>query len=55
MKGVKKFVKKIMSKNGIAIASFAFLFAAFAANTACAFPFYEAEEPQGLKKLKKNN
>ena len=54
--GMKKFreiAKKFVVKYGTAIASCAFAFVAISANTSCAFPYYEPEEPAGLAKYKK--
>lgn len=54
MKKVKEIATKIVVKYGAAIASCAFAFVAIAANTSCAFPYYEPKEPQGLESFKKN-
>lgn len=53
MKKFREISKKIVVKYGAAIASFAFAFVAISANTSCAFPYYEPEEPAGLAKYKK--
>lgn len=50
---LKSSVKKFLIKHGSAIAGFAFVFATIAANTSCVYPFYEPEEPEGIRKLKK--
>lgn len=55
MKNVKNFFKKTVVKYGACIAAFAFVFATVSANTTCAFPFYEPEEPSGFDELKKFN
>lgn len=52
MKKVKEIATKIVVKYGAVIASCAFAFVAVAANTSCAFPYYEPEEPQGLENFK---
>ena len=55
---VRKFreiAKKFVVKHGAVIASCAFAFVAISANTSCALPFYEPEEPKGLKNFKKFN
>lgn len=52
MKKVKSVAKRLIVRHGAIIASCAFTFVAIAANSACVFPYYEPEEPEGLKKLK---
>ena len=47
--------KKFIIKCGALIASCAFVFAAISANTSCALPYYELEEPKGLDGFKKFN
>lgn len=53
MKKFKEAAKTFVVKYGAVIASCAFAFVAISANTSCAFPFYEPEEPAGLEKFKK--
>lgn len=53
MKKVKGIVKGVFAKYGAVIASCAFAFVVIAANTTCAFPYYEPEEPTGLERFKK--
>jgi len=58
VRGLRKFretAKKFVAKYGAAIASCAFAFVAISANTSCAMPFYEPEEPQNLASFKKFN
>ncbi len=55
MKKFRETVKKFVVKYGTTIASFAFAFVAISANTSCAMPFYEPEEPKGLGRFKKFN
>ena len=55
MRKFKETAKKFVAKYGTAIASCAFAFVAISANTSCALPFYEPEEPKSLKSFKKFN
>lgn len=55
MKLIKEKAKKFIIKYGAVIASCAFAFVAISANTSCALPFYEPEEPKGLDSFKKFN
>lgn len=55
MKKFREIAKKIVVKYGAAIASFAFAFVAISANTPCAFPYYEPEEPKSLENYKRFN
>ena len=55
MKMIKKVVTNLLLKYGTVIASCAFAFVVISANTTCAFPYYEPEEPTGLDKFKKFN
>lgn len=55
MKKLKSALKTFVVKHGKSIAAFAFAFVAISANTSCALPYYEAEEPQGLESFKKFN
>lgn len=53
---MKKFLnnaKNFVAKHGGVIACCAFAFVTIAANSPCALPFYEPEEPQGLNAYKK--
>lgn len=52
---MKKFLnnaKNFVAKHGGVIACCAFAFVTIAANSPCALPFYEPEEPQGLNAYK---
>lgn len=53
MKKVKSVAKSLIVRHGAIIASCAFAFVAIAANSACVFPYYEPEEPNGLENFKK--
>lgn len=53
MSRLKKFFNIVICKYGTTIACFAFIAATVSANTACCGPFYEPEEPAGLKNFKK--
>lgn len=55
MRKFKETAKKIVVKYGATIASCAFAFVAISANTSCAMPFYEPEEPKNLASFKKFN
>lgn len=55
MNKIREIAKKFVVKYGVAIASCAFTFVAISANTSCALPFYEPEEPKGLQNFKKFN
>lgn len=55
MKKMKELAKKFVMNYGGVIACCAFAFVAFAANSSCAVPFYEPEEPEGLAQFKKFN
>jgi len=55
MRKFRETAKKFVVKYGAAIASCAFAFVAISANTSCAMPFYEPEEPAVLDKFKKFN
>ena len=55
MKRFKKMAKNIVIKYGAAIATCAFAFVVMAANTSCAFPYYEPKEPKGLDSFKSYN
>lgn len=55
MKKLSEIAKKVIVKYGATIAACAFAFATIAANSSCAMPFYEPEEPKGLEKFKKFN
>lgn len=50
---IRKVASNMLEKCGKMVATSAFAFAKIAANTSCAFPYYEPEEPTDLKKLKK--
>lgn len=50
---MKKTISNFIKKYGNVIACCAFAFVAIASNSACAAPFYEPEEPEGLDKFKK--
>ena len=53
---MKKFLnnaKNFVAKHCGVIACCAFAFVTIAANSPCALPFYEPEEPQGLNAYKK--
>lgn len=50
---MKKAINTFIKKYGSIIACCAFAFVAVAANSACAAPFYEPEEPKGLDKFRK--
>lgn len=52
MKKFKKAAVDFVVKYGTVIASCAFAFVVFAANSACTLPFYEPEEPKNLDKFK---
>lgn len=53
MKNLKTLAAAFLKKRGALIASCAFAFVALSANSPCALPFYEPEEPEGLDKFKK--
>ena len=53
MKKLCSIAKKLLLKNGAAIAGCAFACVLVAANSACMLPFYEPEEPEGLETFKK--
>ena len=55
MRKFRETSKKFVVKYGAAIASCAFAFVAISANTSCAMPFYEPEEPKNLASFKKFN
>lgn len=50
---IREITQSTIEKCGKIIAASAFTFAQIAANTSCAFPYYEPEEPIDLEKLKK--
>ena len=53
MNKVMGLATKMVVKYGAVIASCAFAVVAISANTSCAFPYYEPEEPQGMENFKK--
>lgn len=53
MNRVKSKVKSLLGKYGAAVAACAFAFVFVSANSPCAGPFYEPEEPEGLNRFKK--
>ena len=55
MRKFRETSKKFVVKYGAAIASCAFAFVTISANTSCAMPFYEPEEPADLSRFKKFN
>lgn len=55
MEFFKEKAKGFITKYGAIVASCAFAFVAFSANTSCALPFYEPEEPKSLDSFKKFN
>ena len=55
MKFFKERAKSFITKYGAVIASCAFAFVTISANTSCALPYYEPEEPKGLDSFKKFN
>ena len=54
MKKIKLAAKSLIVRYGAVIASCAFAFVAIAANSACVFPYYEPEEPDGLDYFKRS-
>lgn len=50
---IKSVSNELFMKGGALLATVAMVAATFAANSACFFPFYEPEQPEGLEKLKK--
>lgn len=55
MRKFREVAKKFLVKYGATIASCAFAFVVISANTSCALPFYEPEEPKNLSNFKKFN
>lgn len=53
MQSIKEKVRSFLKKYGYIIASCAFIFVTFSANSPCLLPFYEPEEPEGLDRFKK--
>ncbi len=53
MKKLCEMAEKFLLKHGTLIAGCAFAFVLISANSSCALPFYEPEEPDGLETLKK--
>lgn len=49
----KKILNSVVVKYGAAIASVAFMAVIVSANSPCCLPYYEPEEPTGLKRFKK--
>ena len=48
-----KLINKIILSMGSAIACCATMFTVISCNSACALPFYEPEQPEGLEKFNK--
>lgn len=48
-----KIINKIILSMGSAIACCAMMFTVISCNSACALPFYEPEQPEGLEKFNK--
>ncbi|MBR3995262.1 MAG: cyclic lactone autoinducer peptide [Clostridia bacterium] len=55
MRKFREIAKKFVVKHGAVIASCAFAFVAFSANSSCLLPFFEPEEPKGITNFKKFN